>query len=157
MPNILFYVEYHTLLCILSKVSHAFGVSSPVSHLLSILIFYVTLFHLLLPCSNFSGWDQPLSPNMCDTSANIFIPRSDTPHRTIYLVWLVRLNLKVSVIWEMNLRESTYRRDEFTRKYTSFWLSFVTQEMMGLTNKLSVTSEIKQKQGLTFLDNLRHF
>jgi hypothetical protein len=38
-----------------------FGVSSPVSHLLSILISYVTLFHLLLPCSNFGDWDQPLS------------------------------------------------------------------------------------------------
>jgi hypothetical protein len=37
-----------------------FGVSSPVSHLLSILISYVTLFHLLLPCSNFGDWDQPL-------------------------------------------------------------------------------------------------
>ncbi len=31
----------------------------------------------------------------------------------------------------MNLRESTYRQDEFTRKYTSFWLSRVTWEMMG--------------------------
>ncbi len=30
------------------------AVSSPVSHLLLILISYVTLFHLLLPCSNFS-------------------------------------------------------------------------------------------------------
>ena len=42
--------------------SHAFGVSSPVSHLLSILISYVTLFHLLLPCSNFGDWDQLLYP-----------------------------------------------------------------------------------------------
>jgi hypothetical protein len=47
---------------ILSEVSHAFGVSSPVSHLLSILISYATLFHLLLPCSNFGDWDQPLYP-----------------------------------------------------------------------------------------------
>ena len=122
-PNILFYVEYYTLLCISSEVSHAFCVSSPVSHLLSILISYVTLFHLLLPCSNFGGWGQPLSPNACDTSDNIFITRCDTAHRTIYSAWLVRLNLKVSVIQEMNLQESTYRRDEFTRKYTSFWLS----------------------------------
>ncbi len=53
----------------------------------------------------------------------IYITRRDTPHRTIYLAWLIRLNLKVSVIREMSLRESTYRRDEFTRKYTSFWLS----------------------------------
>ena len=80
----------------------------------------------------------------------IFITRCDTPHRTIYLAWLVRLNLKVSLIREMNLQESTYRQDEFTRKYTSFWLSNLTQEMMGLTNKLGVTSEIKQRQGLTF-------
>jgi hypothetical protein len=72
-PNILFYVEYHTLLYILSEVSHAFGVSSPVSQLLSILISYVTLFHLLLPCSNFGDGDQPLSPNACDTSDNIEI------------------------------------------------------------------------------------
>ncbi len=150
MPNILFYVEYHTLLCILSEVSHAFGVSSPISHLLSILISYVTLFYLLLPCSNFGNWDQPLSPNTCDTSDNIFITRCGTPHRTIYLAWLVRFNLKVSVIREMNLRESTYKRDEFTRKYTSFWLSCVTQEMIGLTNKLGVTSEIKWRQSLTF-------
>jgi hypothetical protein len=55
---------------ILSEVSHAFGVSSPVSHLLLILISYVTLFHVLLPCSNFGNWDQPLSPNACDTSDN---------------------------------------------------------------------------------------
>jgi hypothetical protein len=48
--------------CILSEVSHAFGVSSSVSHLLLILISYVTLFHLLLPCSNFGNWDQPLYP-----------------------------------------------------------------------------------------------
>ncbi len=40
--------------------------------LLSILISYVTLFHLLLPCSNFGGWDQPLLPNACDTSDNIY-------------------------------------------------------------------------------------
>ena len=53
----------------------------------------------------------------------IFITRCDTPNRTIYLARLVRLNLKVSVIREMNLRESTYRQDEFTRKYTSFRLS----------------------------------
>jgi hypothetical protein len=33
------------------------------------------------------------------------------------------LNLKVSVIQEMNLQKSTYRQDEFTRKYTSFRLS----------------------------------
>ncbi len=85
MPNILFYVEYHTLLYILSEVSHAVGVSSPVSHLLLILISYVTLFHLLLPCSNFGNWDQLLSPNACDTSDNIFITRCDTPHRAIYL------------------------------------------------------------------------
>ncbi len=71
-----------------------------------------------------------------------FITRCDTPHRTIYLAWLIRLNLKVSVIWEMNLRESTYRQDEFMRKYTNFWLSRVTQKMMGLTNKLAVTSEV---------------
>ena len=142
---------------ILSEVSHAFGVSSSVSHLLSILISYVTLFHLLLPCSNFGNWDQPLSPNACDTSDNIFITRCDTPHRTIYSAWLVRLILKVSVIREMNLRESTYRQDEFLRKYTSFWLSRVTREMMGrkvwplrLTNKLGVTSEMKRRQGLTF-------
>jgi hypothetical protein len=38
-----------------------FGVSFPISHLLLILISYVTLFHLLLPCSNFGNWDQPLS------------------------------------------------------------------------------------------------
>jgi hypothetical protein len=38
-----------------------FGVSSPISHLLLILISHVTLFHLLLPCSNFGDWDQPLS------------------------------------------------------------------------------------------------
>ncbi len=37
-----------------------FGVS-PVSHLLSILISYITLCHVLLPCSNFGDWDQPLS------------------------------------------------------------------------------------------------
>jgi hypothetical protein len=153
MPNILFHVEYHTLLYILSEVSHAFGVSSPVSHLLLILISYLTLFHLLLPCSNFGNWDQPLSPNACDTSDNIFITRCDTPHRTIYSAWLVRLNLKVSVIREMNIRESTYRQDEFTRKYTSFQLSCMTQEMMGLTNKLGVTSEIKRMQGLTFWIN----
>ncbi len=139
-----------TLLYILSEVSHAFGVSSPISHLLPILISYVTLFHLLLPCSNFGNWDQPLSPNACDISDNIFITRCDTPHRTIYSAWLVRLNLKVSVIREMNLRERTYRQDEFTRKYISFWLSCVTQEMMGLTNKLGVTSEIKRRQGLKF-------
>ncbi len=146
MPNILIYVEYHTLLYILSEVSHAFGVLSPVSHLLLILISYVTLFHLLL----FGDWDQPLSPNGCDTSDNIFITRCDTPHRTISSAWLVRLNLKVSVIREMNLQESTYRRDEFTRKYTSFRMSRVTQEIMVLTNKLSVTSENKRRQGLTF-------
>ncbi len=150
MPNILFYVDYHTLLYILSEVSHAFGVLSPVSHLFLILISYVKLSHLLLPCSNFGDWDQPLSPNACDTSDNIFITRCDTPNRTIYSAWLVRLNLKVSVIREMNLQESTFRRDEITRKYTSFWLSCMTQEMMGLTNKPGVTSEIKQKQGLTF-------
>ncbi len=145
MPNILFYVEYHTLLYILSEVSHTFGVSSPVSHLLSILISYVTPFHLLLSCSNLGDWDQPLSPNACNTSDNIFITRCDTPHRTIYSAWLIRLNLKVSVVWEMNLQESAYRRDDFTRKYTSFWLSRVTQEMMGLTSKLGVTSEIKRR------------
>jgi hypothetical protein len=39
-----------------------FGVSSPILHLLSILISYVTLFHLLLPFSNFGNWDQPLYP-----------------------------------------------------------------------------------------------
>ncbi len=77
-------------------------------------------FVALLPCSNFGDWDQPLSPNVCDTSDNIFITKCDTPHRTIYSARLARLNLKVNVIWEMNLRESTYRRDEFTRKYTSF-------------------------------------
>jgi hypothetical protein len=49
-----------------------------------------------------------------------YITRCDTPHRTINSAWLVRLNLIVSVIWEMNLGESTYRQDEFTRKYTSF-------------------------------------
>ncbi len=85
------------------------------------------------------------------------VTRCGTPHRTIYLAWLVRLNLKESEIWEMNLWESTYRQDEFTRKYTSFWLSRVTREMMGrkvwplrLANKLGVTSEIKWRQGLTF-------
>jgi hypothetical protein len=46
----------------LSEVSQAFGVSSPESHLLSILISYVTLFHLLLPCSNFGNRDQLLYP-----------------------------------------------------------------------------------------------
>ncbi len=57
--------------------------------------------------------------------------------------------LKFWRLGSVNLRESTYRRDEFTRKYTSFWLSHVTREMMGrkvwplrLTNKLGVTSEI---------------
>ncbi len=74
--NLTSHAEYYfmwsiTPCYILSKVSHAFGVSSPVSHLLSILISYVTLSHLLLPCSNFGDWDQPLSPNMCDTSDNI--------------------------------------------------------------------------------------
>jgi hypothetical protein len=82
----LFDVEYHTLLYILSEVSHVFGVSSPVSHMLLILISYVTLFHLLLACSNFGDWDQPLSPNTFYTSDNIFITRCDTPHKTIYLV-----------------------------------------------------------------------
>jgi hypothetical protein len=53
--------------------------------LLLILISYVTLFHLLLPCSNFGDWDQPLSPNAGNTSDNIFITRCDTLHRTIYL------------------------------------------------------------------------
>jgi hypothetical protein len=38
-----------------------------------------------------------------------FITRCDNPHRTIHSAWLIRLNLKVSVIREMNLRESTYR------------------------------------------------
>ncbi len=66
------------MLYTLSEVSHAFGVSSPVSHLLLILISYVTLLHLLLPCSKFGNWDQPLSPNVCDTSDNIFITRCDT-------------------------------------------------------------------------------
>ncbi len=152
----MFYVKYHTLL--LSEISHAFGVSSPISHLLSILISYVTLSHLLLPCTNFGDWDQPLSPNACDTSDNIHGNKvCDTPHRTIYSACLVRLNLKVRVIREMNLRESTYRQDEFMRKYTRFCLSRVTREMMGrkvwtlrLTNKLGVTSEIKRRQGLTF-------
>ncbi len=40
----------------------------------------------------------------------------------------------------MNLRESTQ----------DFQLLHVTQEMMGLPNELGVTSEIKQRQGLTF-------
>jgi hypothetical protein len=26
----------------------------------------------VLPCSNFGDWDQPLSPNVCDTSDNIY-------------------------------------------------------------------------------------
>jgi hypothetical protein len=52
----------------------------------------------------------------------------------------------------MNFRESTYKQDDFTRKYTSFQLSRVTQDMMGLTNKLGVTSEIKRRQGLTFIE-----
>jgi hypothetical protein len=43
-----------------------FGVSSPIIHLLSILISFVALFHLLLPCSNFGDWDQPLYPE-CDS------------------------------------------------------------------------------------------
>ena len=33
-----------------------FGVSSPISHMLWILIYYVTLFHFLYPCSNFGDW-----------------------------------------------------------------------------------------------------
>jgi hypothetical protein len=48
------------------------AVSSPISHLFLILISYVTLFHLLLSCSNFGDGDQPLSPNVCDTSDNIY-------------------------------------------------------------------------------------
>ncbi len=66
---------------------------------------------------------REMKHQMCVIPQIIFITRCDTPHRTIYLAWLVRLNLKVSVIQEMNLQESTHRRDEFTRKYTSFWLS----------------------------------
>jgi hypothetical protein len=46
----------YTLLYILSEVSHVFGVSSPISHMLWILIYYVTLFHFLYPCSNFGDW-----------------------------------------------------------------------------------------------------
>jgi hypothetical protein len=40
---------------------------------------------LLLPCSNFGDWDQPLSPNACDTSDNIFITRCDTSLRYFLL------------------------------------------------------------------------
>jgi hypothetical protein len=140
---------------ILSEVSHTFGVSSPVSHMLSILS---PMSHSLICCYLVQILAIGISP--CHQTRVIpqiiFITRCDTPHRTIYLAWLVRLNLKVSVIQEMNLQKSTYRRDEFTRKYTSFQLSHVTREMMGrkvwpmrLTNKFGVTSEIKQRQGLS--------
>ncbi len=137
-------------------VSHVFGVSSPKSHfcwfksLMSRSFICCFLVQILVigisPCHQ-----MRVIPQI------IFITRCDTPHRTIYLAWLVRLNLKVSVIWKMNWQESTYRRDEFMRKYTSFWLSHVTREMMGrkvwplrLRNYLGVTSEIKQRQDLTF-------
>ncbi len=134
---VIYYLRYHTHLVFHLPYHTCCWFESPMSHSL-ICCFLVQILAIgISPCHQTHVIPQII----------YMVTRCGTSHRTIYLVWLVRLILKVSVIREMNLQESTYRWDEFTRKYTSFWLPRVTREMMGrkvwpltLTNKLGVTS-----------------